>query len=133
MVMDSFCVSSLSLLHLLLIDILERFETVEAAERCITSLRRYRNLHPTFSKVSFFLSLPTNIGPHSHQQIHKIPGTPYSQMDQDSTFTSDEWDVETHQSGEASFKARLESLHDPTSTNLYIEGYVQAIFLNAPI
>jgi hypothetical protein len=29
-----------------------RFETVEAAEKCIMSLRRYRNLHPTFSKVS---------------------------------------------------------------------------------
>jgi len=28
-----------------------RFETIEAAERCIISLRRYRNLHPTFSKV----------------------------------------------------------------------------------
>ncbi len=29
-----------------------RFETVESAEKCIMSLRRYRNLHPTFSKVS---------------------------------------------------------------------------------
>ncbi|KAG6830221.1 hypothetical protein H0H92_001659 [Tricholoma furcatifolium] len=34
------------------------YETVQAAERCIASLRKYRNLHPTFSK-----------------QAHKIPGT----------------------------------------------------------
>ncbi|KAF8157126.1 hypothetical protein B0H34DRAFT_798438 [Crassisporium funariophilum] len=38
------------------------FETIDAAEKCIISLRRYRNLHPTFSK-----------------QIHKIPGTTYAQ------------------------------------------------------
>lgn len=30
---------------------INRFATIEAAERCIISLRRYRNLHPTFSKV----------------------------------------------------------------------------------
>lgn len=29
-----------------------RFETVDAAEKCIQSLRRFRNLHPMFSKVS---------------------------------------------------------------------------------
>jgi hypothetical protein len=28
-----------------------RFDTVEAAERCIEALRHYRNLHPSFSKV----------------------------------------------------------------------------------
>ncbi|KAJ3983792.1 hypothetical protein F5890DRAFT_1412978 [Lentinula detonsa] len=38
------------------------FETVDAAEKCIQSLRRFRNLHPTFSK-----------------QSHKIPGMPYTQ------------------------------------------------------
>jgi hypothetical protein len=32
-----------------------RFETIEAAERCIISLRRYRNLHPTFSNVCYVL------------------------------------------------------------------------------
>lgn len=31
-----------------------RFGSVEAAERCIIALRRYRNLHPTFSKVRLF-------------------------------------------------------------------------------
>lgn len=35
----------------ILTHVMIRFETVEAAERCIVSLRRYRNLHPTFSKV----------------------------------------------------------------------------------
>ncbi|KAF8996227.1 hypothetical protein BDQ17DRAFT_1364633, partial [Cyathus striatus] len=28
-----------------------RFETIEAAESCITALRKYKTLHPTFSKV----------------------------------------------------------------------------------
>lgn len=28
-----------------------RFDSIASAERCINSLRRYRNLHPTFSKV----------------------------------------------------------------------------------
>jgi hypothetical protein len=28
-----------------------RFDTVEAAEKCIDALRHYRNLHPSFSKV----------------------------------------------------------------------------------
>ena len=32
----------------------DRFETIEGAERCILSLRRYRNLHPTFSKVYIY-------------------------------------------------------------------------------
>lgn len=31
-----------------------RFETVDAAQRCIESLRKYRNLHPSFSKVRAF-------------------------------------------------------------------------------
>ncbi|KAJ7191116.1 hypothetical protein GGX14DRAFT_601192 [Mycena pura] len=34
------------------------FDDIASAERCINSLRRYRNLHPMFSK-----------------QVHKIPGT----------------------------------------------------------
>ncbi|KAF8655598.1 hypothetical protein AX16_003019 [Volvariella volvacea WC 439] len=85
------------------------FETVDAAERCITSLRRYRNLHPTFSK-----------------QIHKIPGTPYAQMHQHEDLPAppapSSWQKDGRENGEASFKAKLESLHDPASTNLYIEG-----------
>src|ERR1700692_1085150 len=31
--------------------LLPRFDTVEAAEKCINALRHYRNLHPSFSKV----------------------------------------------------------------------------------
>lgn len=30
---------------------MSRFGSVDAAERCIESLRKYRNLHPSFSKV----------------------------------------------------------------------------------
>jgi RNA recognition motif-containing protein len=30
---------------------LSSFETIDSAEKCIQSLRRFRNLHPTFSKV----------------------------------------------------------------------------------
>ncbi|KJA21531.1 hypothetical protein HYPSUDRAFT_724379 [Hypholoma sublateritium FD-334 SS-4] len=96
------------------------FATIDAAERCILSLRRYRNLHPTFSK-----------------QIHKIPGTTYAQgaaaassspatiwnehglnSDAGSNFGSNEDSL----GQEASFKAKMESLADPTSTNLYMEG-----------
>ncbi|KAH8115921.1 hypothetical protein DFH11DRAFT_1246151 [Phellopilus nigrolimitatus] len=37
------------------------FDSIESAGRCIETLRKYRNLHPSFSK-----------------QVHKIPGTPYA-------------------------------------------------------
>ncbi|KIY43917.1 hypothetical protein FISHEDRAFT_67676 [Fistulina hepatica ATCC 64428] len=75
------------------------FETMTAAEKCIQSLRRYRNLHPTFSK-----------------QVHKIPGTNYaskSGIPKAESSTSSE---------SSSFKERMERLHDFSSTNLYIEG-----------
>ncbi len=38
-----------------------RFETIESAEKCIQSLRRFRNLHPTFSKVRLSHVEPTSI------------------------------------------------------------------------
>ncbi len=31
-----------------------RFEALSSAEKCIESLRKYRNLHPSFSKVSIY-------------------------------------------------------------------------------
>ncbi|KAH6908732.1 hypothetical protein BKA70DRAFT_1278587 [Coprinopsis sp. MPI-PUGE-AT-0042] len=83
------------------------FETVDSAERCIASLRRYRNLHPTFSK-----------------QIHKIPGTVYARAKVDPVShvsPSDNW-TGTEEDQDASFKARMEALADPLSTNLYMEG-----------
>ncbi|KAK2465106.1 hypothetical protein APHAL10511_002914 [Amanita phalloides] len=85
------------------------FETVEAAEKCIMSLRRYRNLHPTFSK-----------------QVHKIPGITYTHLSSamvpnDESAPPDEW-VQSNSEGDVSFKEKMESLHDPTSTNLYMEG-----------
>ncbi|KAI0360512.1 hypothetical protein OH77DRAFT_1393222 [Trametes cingulata] len=70
------------------------FETLEAAEKCIESLRKYRNLHPSFSK-----------------QVHKIPGTAYASAPSAcSTGPAD------------SFKAKMEQLRDTSSTNLYMEG-----------
>ncbi|KAF8828069.1 hypothetical protein HHX47_DHR4000835 [Lentinula edodes] len=99
------------------------FETVEAAEKCIQSLRRFRNLHPTFSK-----------------QSHKIPGLPYTQSSLQSGWTheNDNGPSLAHgtgvrssaagggtgmnQTGEISFKTKMEHLQDPNSTNLYIEG-----------
>ncbi|KAJ8488826.1 hypothetical protein ONZ51_g3295 [Trametes cubensis] len=70
------------------------FETLEAAENCIEALRKYRNLHPSFSK-----------------QVHKIPGTAYATVPSASN------------AGPAdSFKARMEQLRDTASTNLYMEG-----------
>ncbi|KAF9491710.1 hypothetical protein BDN71DRAFT_1510065 [Pleurotus eryngii] len=86
------------------------FENVDAAERCIEGLKKFRNLHPSFSK-----------------QIHKIPGTPYTAMHSDSSRQSasgsqydDDGDLEDE--GPDSFKARMERLEDKSSTNLYIEG-----------
>ncbi|KAJ7053651.1 hypothetical protein C8F01DRAFT_1064523 [Mycena amicta] len=96
------------------------FDTIAAAERCINSLRRYRNLHPTFSK-----------------QVHKIPGTVYaasrsapSSQHNTSSASSREgnsslqgWEQEEDSAnGDPTFKARMERLADKSSTNLYIEG-----------
>ncbi|KAF7289770.1 hypothetical protein MIND_01350900 [Mycena indigotica] len=96
------------------------FDTIASAERCINSLRRYRNLHPTFSK-----------------QVHKIPGTiyahtrnaPASQVTSASASSRDGnsslhgWEQEEGStSGDSTFKARMERLSDKSSTNLYIEG-----------
>lgn len=36
---------------------ISRYESVDAAEKCIEALRKYRNLHPSFSKVAFTLYL----------------------------------------------------------------------------
>ncbi|KAJ7773950.1 hypothetical protein B0H16DRAFT_1408698 [Mycena metata] len=116
------------------------FESISSAEKCINSLRRYRNLHPTFSK-----------------QVHKIPGTMYSQArpaasspDSDphahahhaqsqshlgqvhgtiatetpSASSLAGWEQESAGDGSAdsTFKAKMERLADKSSTNLYIEG-----------
>jgi len=112
-----------------------RFEKVEDAEKCIIALRKFRNLHPTFSKVPFLstsLQSTSNFcSVFSTQQVHKIPGTSYAQAVTPSTSLSS-WDEHGHSSNsssagdpfgpDATFKAKMESLHDPTSTNLYIEG-----------
>ncbi|KNZ73264.1 hypothetical protein J132_08033 [Termitomyces sp. J132] len=116
------------------------FESIDAAEKCIASLRRYRNLHPTFSK-----------------QAHKIPGMrPHPPLDihLGALRAESEWDNEAeggipapletgardsvdagpgHETtapapapaaaGSAAFKAKMESLHDKSSTNLYMEGF----------
>ncbi|KAL6306009.1 hypothetical protein BKA93DRAFT_191779 [Sparassis latifolia] len=75
------------------------FDGVDAAERCIETLKKYRNLHPSFSK-----------------QIHKIPGTPYASLGD----AAGEGAPATRPTD--SFKARMEQLQDMTSTNLYMEG-----------
>ncbi|KAI0635328.1 hypothetical protein C8Q77DRAFT_1156630 [Trametes polyzona] len=70
------------------------FEELSSAEKCIESLRKYRNLHPSFSK-----------------QVHKIPGTAYASAPSAcATGPAD------------SFKAKMEQLRDEASTNLYMEG-----------
>ncbi|KAG7086837.1 hypothetical protein E1B28_002758 [Marasmius oreades] len=90
------------------------FETVEAAEKCINNLRKFRNLHPTFSK-----------------QTHKIPGIPFA-PEQDNGNQSVTGSASPTGSFYASvngvasepftFKSKMERLADPSSTNLYIEG-----------
>jgi hypothetical protein len=92
-----------------------RFESVDSAEQCIEALRRFRNLHPSFSKVHFrtvsVVLPPLTFLP---QQVHKIPGTAYANVPVASAppdaVSSD------------SFKFRMERLKDTSSTNLYIEG-----------
>ncbi|KAI0309234.1 hypothetical protein OF83DRAFT_1179871, partial [Amylostereum chailletii] len=66
---------------------------------CIDALRRYRNLHPSFSK-----------------QVHKIPGTSYAHVQSTAPASS------TDATGKESFKYRMERLKDTASTNLYVEG-----------
>lgn len=61
------------------------------------------------------------------QQIHKIPGTIYAQVNTNMHGTDGDssgyWDgTSVADDEEASFKARMEALADPTSTNLYMEG-----------
>ncbi|RDX54695.1 hypothetical protein OH76DRAFT_989149 [Lentinus brumalis] len=72
------------------------FERLSAAEKCIESLRKYRNLHPSFSK-----------------QVHKIPGTAYATVP--AALTSNTGPAD-------SFKVKMEQLGDQASTNLYMEG-----------
>ena len=71
------------------------------------------------------------------QQIHKIPGTTYAQGNLvPSGPSTPSWDEQGEISGsvgggstagDATFKAKMESLHDPMSTNLYMEGSVLAL------
>ncbi|EIN08761.1 hypothetical protein PUNSTDRAFT_133942 [Punctularia strigosozonata HHB-11173 SS5] len=72
------------------------FDSNDAAECCIESLRKYRNLHPSFSKA-----------------VHKIPGTVYAHV----PATGSGKNTDPH-----SFKSKMERLKDESSTNLYMEG-----------
>ncbi|KAK1224885.1 hypothetical protein PQX77_012198 [Marasmius sp. AFHP31] len=88
------------------------FETVDAAEKCINALRKYRNLHPTFSK-----------------QVHKIPGIPFAQSQQQQqqdnptpSAPNSGMHSDVAPSQPPTFKGKMERLADPSSTNLYIEG-----------
>ncbi|KAH8097017.1 hypothetical protein BXZ70DRAFT_1009343 [Cristinia sonorae] len=82
------------------------FGSVQAAEKCIEALRKYRNLHPSYSK-----------------RIHKIPGTTYATAHAEQSVGSSVSNSPSESSSESdSFKARMEKLHDTSSTNLYVEG-----------
>lgn len=95
-----------------------RFETIESAEKCIHALRRFRNLHPTFSKVRIFFLTLTPCAELS-QQVHKIPGTSFSQPASTQSLSQNQSSMD-----DETFKNKMERLHDPTSTNLYLEGCV---------
>jgi hypothetical protein len=60
------------------------------------------------------------------QQVHKIPGISYTQFPppspEDEEILSGTWGQPCTKNAEISFKEKMESLHDPTSTNLYMEG-----------
>ncbi|KAF7293466.1 hypothetical protein MIND_01124300 [Mycena indigotica] len=90
------------------------FDTIASAECCINSLRRCRNLHPTFSK-----------------QVHKIPGTIYAHTRTAPVFQSASASFRTGNSSlhgwegsasrDSSFTARMERLSDKSNTNLYTQ------------
>ncbi|KAJ3906676.1 hypothetical protein F5879DRAFT_773257, partial [Lentinula edodes] len=83
------------------------FETVEAAEKCIQSLRRFRNLHPTFSKSGW---------------THENDNGPSLAHGTGVRSSAAGGGTGMNQTGEISFKTKMEHLQDPNSTNLYIEG-----------
>lgn len=95
---------------------------MDSAERCIKSLRSFRNLHPSFSKVRFiYLTSPCcRLISSFMQQIHKIPGTSYASLASTNS-TSSVSGMSSSESADT-FKARMERLKDQSSTNLYIEG-----------
>ncbi|KAG5643042.1 hypothetical protein DXG03_001654 [Asterophora parasitica] len=145
------------------------FENVEDAEKCIVSLRKYRNLHPTFSKqahkipgtstslvhsnglppsssISMSALSPTTpvhdkatlvlppplVGPHALPAPQARLVCAQSEGSEDGFFVgsggggggSGGWqrDGGAFEEGSASFKAKMEALHDRNSTNLYMEG-----------
>lgn len=64
----------------------------------------------------------------SLQQVHKIPGIAYTQLpsfpsdlSNDDPELSNKWG-QNGSDGDMTFKEKMESLHDPASTNLYMEG-----------
>lgn len=64
----------------------------------------------------------------SSQQVHKIPGIAYTQLSSlpsdllnDDPELSNKWG-QNDSDGDMTFKEKMESLHDPASTNLYMEG-----------
>ena len=102
-------------------------------------LLRYRNLHPAFSKVhiySFYIwNLHLNLS--FVQQIHKIPRMTCAQGNLAPSGSSmPSWDEQDELSGgsvgggstagDVTFKAKMKSLHDPMSMNLYMEELVLA-------
>jgi hypothetical protein len=104
-----------------------RFESIDSAEKCIETLRKYRNLHPSFSKIHVFLLRSSFLSPASlpFSKTRKIPGTSYGSLStnlhsQSSLSSFSEGDFEDE--GVDSFKARMEKLKDEASTNLYVEG-----------
>ncbi|THH27682.1 hypothetical protein EUX98_g6503 [Antrodiella citrinella] len=80
------------------------FGSVDAAEKCIETLRKYRNLHPSYSK-----------------RVHKIPGTMYASALPPSP-ADPAPGVSPSASESDTFKSRMERLQDTGSTNLYMEG-----------
>lgn len=101
---------------------MNRFGSVDAAEKCIETLRKYRNLHPSFSKVSTHLNFARSgidsIIP--SQRVHKIPGTTYASSHADQSVPNTDSIPDDNESD--TFKSRMERLHDTSSTNLYMEG-----------
>lgn len=94
--------------------------------------------------IAFSSSNRTKLTERTHlrdiKQVHKIPGTMYSQPRPASEHGASAtpsasslagWEQESAGDGSAdsTFKAKMERLSDKQSTNLYIEGFVSSFLL----
>jgi len=108
------------------------FQSLDSAQRCIETLRKYRNLHPSLSKVVVPSVDPSTLLTHHRSKFtrfpehlmpkYKRPRSIHPQRKVRSLYPH-LLSICAHFQSD-SFKTKMEQLQDESSTNLYIEGYV---------